>query len=598
MLNKKYSHTNNMLGNDIYLRKLVKSDLNMLHKNCFSNENVTKCVGWNYSKSIDDTKRILHKLLNDYNEKFCYTWGIETIKNKELIGIIFAVEIDKKNMQCELRCCLGKNWWSKGYATTCVQYVMNYLFNYACFNEIVCKVQSRNIASIKIVEKCGMKYKTKEDHYIKKINEENDCILVYSMLKGDFIPFNINKYTYDKPNFEQCKNFYVTNFIKYNPKINEINNDLVEIISKSITKNSTIDTYCNILKNRKDELFSLISELVNFFGQLKENKMTVYLNGSYSRNSQSIYSDIDLNFMYPNKNIEKYLPIEDIIAFMLSNIFNIKYRDRIHPMGYLILTNNKELTKSKYYSVVFNSGDMIISTCRNNCYDIMYENINMPRSSTDISSYIESENRINCLKEFVYNYEIVYSNTDDKIRNKLKKTDKKIINNKAYEYYIHLLIEKLIDDIIYQKESLKKNLIYVKDFKKTYKTNISNVVYSLFALERRLELKKSNNLDIELINIDMGFEKFENVGIPKNMIKKFKKAYYKYIFELNKIEHVFYKLNTSLSSHTDEKMDRIINGFKDIYGYNIYMNLSMCLNLLYDTIIDILIILKDLENGC
>ena len=172
------------------------------------------------------------------------------------------------------------------------------------------------------------------------------------ILKKKFVSFNANNYIYDNPNFEQCKNFYINNFAKYNPNITEMNDKLLQIINNSIINDYTIYTYCNILSNRKKELFSLINESIDFFEQLKENEMTIYLNGSYSRNSQRIYSDIDLNFMYSNKNIKKYLPIEDIISFILSNIFNIKYRDRIHPMGYLILINNKKINKSKYYSIV------------------------------------------------------------------------------------------------------------------------------------------------------------------------------------------------------------------------------------------------------
>ena len=80
-------------------------------------------------------------------------------------------------MQCEIEYYLGKKWWSKGYATTCVQYVMNYLFNYVGFNEIICKVQSKNIASMKVAEKCGMKNKIKEEYYIGKNIKEKICFV-------------------------------------------------------------------------------------------------------------------------------------------------------------------------------------------------------------------------------------------------------------------------------------------------------------------------------------------------------------------------------------------------------------------------------------
>ena len=59
---------------------------------------------------------------------------------------------------------------------------------------------------------------------------------------------------------------------------------------------------------------------------------------SYANLKLKVDTSVD-TFDFNNQTIEvlKYLPIEDIISFILSNIFNIKYRDRIHPMGYSLL---------------------------------------------------------------------------------------------------------------------------------------------------------------------------------------------------------------------------------------------------------------------
>ena len=65
-----------------------------------------------------------------------------------------------------------------GYATKTLKYVINYLLDFIGFDEVICKAQSLNSASIRVMKKCGMSYKDLETGFIDKSTKKEDNILI------------------------------------------------------------------------------------------------------------------------------------------------------------------------------------------------------------------------------------------------------------------------------------------------------------------------------------------------------------------------------------------------------------------------------------
>ena len=573
--------TINITDKNIILRKLKITDADQMYK-WASDKEVAKYVLWNAHENINDTQEYINSCIQKYQKEKYFMWGIELIETSELIGTISVVEIDENNNLCEVGYVIGKKWWGNGYATKTLKYVINYLLDFIGFDEVICKVQSLNSASIRVMKKCGMSYKDLETGFIDKSTKKEDNILIYSVRKKDYIPFNKQLFEFDNPSYNSIIKFYKELMNEYHTKVQQINTNLYDISNKKSLYNN-IKKYNKTLLERKTLLFSLIRKNIDFFDILKKIPMTVYLNGSYARNSSRVNSDIDLNFMYPNKYIKKLLPVEDICSFIVGNVFDIDYRDRVHPMGYLQLKNKYKINKSKYFIVLFKNNDMIISECRDNCYDIMYEYYNMPRSYRDICSYLMASDNLSAINEFVYNNEIVYSNTKDSINNMINKKDLKLINNKNFLYYSHLIIEKLIEEIEYQVRILNVDIDKIKDFKKIYKTIPSTLLYKFFSMMKRLYLYKVNSV------IDIKIDQcFANDYLNKILGKNFKlleESYYQYLFDLIHVEKIFTEESISLSSHTDETIDKINEKYILKYGKNINEDIKESLKKYYSLLL-------------
>lgn len=576
------NNTNIIADRSLILRKLKTDDAIQMY-DWASDKDVAKYVLWNAHQDINVTKEYISNCIGKYQKENYFMWGIELIQTEELIGTISVVEIDEKNNLCEVGYVIGKKWWNQGYATKALKYVINYLLDFMSFDEVICKAQSLNKASIYVMKKCGMSFKNLETGFIDKSTKKEDNVLVYSISKKEHLPFNKQFYKFDNPSYNNIIKFYKKLINEYHAKVQKINANLYDISKKESTYNN-IKNYNKILTERKQLLFSLIRKNVDFFEIMKKIPMTVYLNGSYARNSSRVNSDIDLNFVYPNKYIKKLLPIEDICTFVIGNVFDIDYRDRVHPMGYLQLKNKYKLNQSKYFITHFKNNDMLINECRDNCYDIMYEYYNMPRSYKDVCFYLKSSDNLSSINEFVYNNEIVYSNTKDSINDMINNKDLKLISNKNFLYYSHLIIEKIIDEIEYQIKILNIEIDKIKDFKKIYKTTPNTLLYKFFSIMRRLYLYKANII-ID-IKIDRCFENdyFNNI-LGKNF-KTLEKAYYQYLFNLIRIEKTFNDESIFFSSHTDENIDKINEKYVIKYGKNINEDIKENLRKYYYLLLD------------
>lgn len=145
----------------LILRELHLSDNDGMFE-LDSDEEVHKYLS---SKTIDtieqsrNTIEIIRKRYKDYGTGW---WAVtEKSTNKFLgwCGIKYQKDtVNNCNNFYELGYRFIKKYWGKGYATESAGEVINYGFNVLKVNEIYAQTDCNNIASRKVLIKCGLKY--------------------------------------------------------------------------------------------------------------------------------------------------------------------------------------------------------------------------------------------------------------------------------------------------------------------------------------------------------------------------------------------------------------------------------------------------------
>jgi ribosomal-protein-alanine N-acetyltransferase len=122
-------------------------------------------------------KELLKEWVPQYKNNNYYHWAIELKGTKEIIGSIAIVDIDEEKENMEIGYCIGEQWWNNGYMTEAVKEVIEFLFKEVNIKTITGKADSRNKASIKVLTKCGLKYRRVEN---KQNKNEDIEVLVYT----------------------------------------------------------------------------------------------------------------------------------------------------------------------------------------------------------------------------------------------------------------------------------------------------------------------------------------------------------------------------------------------------------------------------------
>ena len=84
-----------------------------------------------------------------------------------LVGSIGLKNIDLINKKANLGYWIGKQYWGRGIATECVGLIINYAFSSSDLGlkEVIAYVFPENKASIRVLEKNGMKRKGEVNEY-------------------------------------------------------------------------------------------------------------------------------------------------------------------------------------------------------------------------------------------------------------------------------------------------------------------------------------------------------------------------------------------------------------------------------------------------
>jgi len=129
---------------------------------------------------------------NNRKLRFNYanTWvqlGICLKATNELIGDVGIHFLPLDNWQVEIGFTISPKHQGKGFATEAVKQLLNYLFANLGKHRVIASVDPANTASIRLLERIGMR---KEGHFLKSIwnGKEWADDVVYAILQEEWLP--------------------------------------------------------------------------------------------------------------------------------------------------------------------------------------------------------------------------------------------------------------------------------------------------------------------------------------------------------------------------------------------------------------------------
>lgn len=141
----------------LILRSFKSDDINDFYEYA-SVDGVGEMAGWNHHKSIDITREILDRFINEDK-----VFAIVLKENNKAIG---SIGIEKYGMEealtefdgyqgREIGYVLSKDYWGKGLMPEAVRAINYYLFNELNLDFLICGYYNFNNQSKRVQEKCG-----------------------------------------------------------------------------------------------------------------------------------------------------------------------------------------------------------------------------------------------------------------------------------------------------------------------------------------------------------------------------------------------------------------------------------------------------------
>lgn len=160
----------------LLLQRLKYEDAEEIFYAYSSKPDATRFLSWATHQSIDETRSYLKYAVESWNFGSDYGYAIR-LKNGSLIGSIGVVNDDGK---VQLGYVISPGHWGKGYTTEACSRILSILKNFPELYRIGTFVDADNVASIRVLKKCGLIEEARLPKWFRFINQDNeprDCIL-------------------------------------------------------------------------------------------------------------------------------------------------------------------------------------------------------------------------------------------------------------------------------------------------------------------------------------------------------------------------------------------------------------------------------------
>lgn len=170
----------------LILRRFTHEDAKPMFETWANDARVSKFLTWEPHGNIEVTQGIVDSWVKDYDKADNYNWVIEL--EGKIIGSISVVRIDENSEFAEIGYCIGFDFWGKGIMTEAAKAVIDFLFSEVNVNRVTITHATKNPASGKVAQKCGLTLEGVKREYFKSTDGESLDIAIYSILRREWTP--------------------------------------------------------------------------------------------------------------------------------------------------------------------------------------------------------------------------------------------------------------------------------------------------------------------------------------------------------------------------------------------------------------------------
>ena len=138
------------------LRPLMENDAGVLHR-IYQSQGVLRYFPNPNPPPLDKVQRFITGQQMHWEKHGYGDWGVVPVGEGEIIGWVglqFLPELD----ETEVGFLLDRPFWGKGYATEAALASLEFGFEHFGLDHIIALVHPENLASRRVIEKCGMCY--------------------------------------------------------------------------------------------------------------------------------------------------------------------------------------------------------------------------------------------------------------------------------------------------------------------------------------------------------------------------------------------------------------------------------------------------------
>ncbi|MBP5342768.1 GNAT family N-acetyltransferase [bacterium] len=160
----------------LILRRMKESDAEGIF-NSFVNDKAFLYYANKEPRTLDQEKDSLKGIDQKYQNKEYYNWLI-TLKDNTIIGCIY-LRVDNNEDSLEFNYAIWEKYQKNGYMTEALKTIKDFSLNKLNVKKFFGGCEIHNIASSRVMEKCGLIYEKTITNYLKLKDGYHD-MLVYS----------------------------------------------------------------------------------------------------------------------------------------------------------------------------------------------------------------------------------------------------------------------------------------------------------------------------------------------------------------------------------------------------------------------------------
>lgn len=378
------------------------------------------------------------------------------------------------------------------------------------------------------------------------------------------------KYNENKPDYKSYNNLLVRLEKKANIFF-ELNNIFKEPYN--------YDIILKYEKEKKKLVYEMFDDIIKCFSNMHDIPCSIYLNGSYGRNSITANSDLDLTLYFKKNDIEKYQTLVYLIRYAISKMFNLNI---VHVHSFTKNFTTKYRKENNLVELDQELETIIEWEESKEKISIQYPNNQMipEREICEITSIKCIEDLITLMnnkltnynpKEWMYTHECIYKTNDSFDMNKIIKKLDSIYEDEIIKEKLKLIkteIKKLESEIkIYYRKLKNNNNIVLADFDIIGKRKVFLLINTLFVYIRWYYILNKKSVS-ETLDINAMLNNYNEL-IDKDFLIVLKDNYYYYKYIISRVEI----WTTKYNHHFEHRSKEII--LKELFieeYYNLWKN--------------------------